>query len=163
MYLKDRTNQLMMLRGDDASEQRCRCPRPISDWLGGLGEVSRYRTGGRHGTDARSRQGLRTLSWAGYVTRSPPHPEHSGPVPQGDSKGCPASRHPSQTDGSKASGGRHPAKGRAPTSTSAFQGPAHVAWPSPHTSACSAKWGPSWKGLEAEPIGPGWVCFSACQ
>lgn len=47
-------------------------PRPVSDWLGGQGAVSRYRTGGRHGTDARSRQGLLTLSWAGYVTRSSP-------------------------------------------------------------------------------------------
>lgn len=105
----------------------------------------------KHGTDPCSRRGLLTLSWAGDGTpSSPSRPEPSGPISQGDSEGCPASRHPSQTDESKASGGRCPAKGRAATPTSTFQGPACVAWPSPHTPARSAKWGPSWKGLEAE-------------
>lgn len=41
MYLKDRTNQLMMLRGDNASEQRCRCPlaRLRLAWRPGRGVV----------------------------------------------------------------------------------------------------------------------------
>lgn len=116
-YLKDRMNQLMILRGEGHSERRSHCPQ-----LGGLGRAPWGRTADRDTAETPQQTGPLPLSQAGHMTLSCcAHRSPQALALKGDGESHPASRQP---DGSTASGGRRSAKKREPTSTPTPQGPA---------------------------------------
>lgn len=117
-YLKDRMYQLMILRGEDGTSER----RPHRPGLGGLGRgvTGQDRRHRRRRDPAADGAAPPLAGWPrGPELLCPPEP--SGPGPQGDGEGRPASHQP---DGSTASGDRRPAKRRVPTSTPTPQDPA---------------------------------------
>lgn len=149
-YLKDRMYQLMILRGEDGTSER----RPHRPGLGGLGRgvTGQDRRHRRRGDPAADGAAPPLAGWPrGPELLCPPEP--SGPGPQGDGEGRPASHQP---DGSTASGDRRPAKRRVPTSTPTPQDPALT----PRPCLLSQVRAQLAAG-EAKTPWAGWVWFSA--